>query len=173
VLKGLKPSELHGLTDGRIRIAAAHDAERPEEIVDLMLAELQDTQATTVESLEFTLRLPRDVEPRIYGTSPLARDAEGCDVLAGSVLGNATRRIVVESHSFDRSCSDLPEMRSTAHSLHRFSPTMTHTYRAVSAKEVLLHAYKLSRGESDRRSASRDDIETYIAEEEELWKRRP
>jgi len=259
--RGYSPLQLQAIAEaggGRM-----HDAERPEEIAEIMLAELQDTQATTVESLEFTLRLPRGVEPEIYGTSPLARDAEGCDVLAGSVLGNATRRIVVkltfppgtpgeavtigasarwktpgdsreytaeittlearydtptaclaqprcrdlaklvaeqwqahiyhralqlnqdgqhgaavefsarESRYFDRYCSDLPEMRATARSLHRFSPTMTHTYQAISAKEVLLHAYKLSRGESDRRSASRDDIETYIAEEEELWKRRP
>jgi len=73
-----------------------HDAEEPNEIAEIMLAELNATLATTVESLEFTLRLPRGVEPEIYGTSPLARDAEGCDILAGSLLGSATRRIVVK-----------------------------------------------------------------------------
>lgn len=239
-----------------------HDAEEPHEIAEIMLAELNDTQATTVESLEFTLRLPRGVEPEIYGTTPLTRDAEGCDILAGSLLGNATRRIVVkltfppgqmgetlpigvtarwktpcdgreytaavatlearydapqaclaqprcrdlarivaeqwqahiyhralqlnqdgqceaamefatrESRYYDRYCADLPEMRASSRSLYRFSPTMSRSYGAVTAKEVMLRAYKTSRGESDYRSCARADFDTYI-EEEELRQRRP
>lgn len=232
-----------------------HDAEEPHEIAEIMLAELHDTLATTVESLEFTLRLPRGVEPEIYGTSPLARDAEGCDILAGSLLGNATRRIVVkltfpagalgdtlpigvgarwktphdgrehatelaavearfdtaaaclvqprcrelaklvaeqwqahiyhramqlnqdgqreaaaafatrESRYYDRYCSDLPEMRSSVSSVHAFSPTMIHAYDPVTAKEVFLRSHKTSRGEEDRRSRKRAELEELIREE--------
>jgi Ca-activated chloride channel family protein len=73
-----------------------HDAEEPNEIAEIMLAELSAALTTTVDSLEFTLRLPRGVTPEIYGTTPLATDAEGCDILAGSVVAGATRRIVVK-----------------------------------------------------------------------------
>ncbi len=229
-----------------------HDAEEPHEIAEIMLAELNDTLATTVESLEFTLRLPRGVEPEIYGTTPLTRDAEGCDILAGSLLGNATRRIVVkltfpggqmgetlpigvtarwktpcdgreqtaelatvtprfdtaaaclaqprcrelakivaeqwqahiyhramqlnqdgqreaalafatrEGRYYDRYCFDLPEMQAAVSSIHAFSPTVIHAYDPVTAKEVFLRSHKTSRGEADRRSSKRAEIEELI-----------
>ena len=229
-----------------------HDAEEPHEIAEIMLAELNDTLATTVESLEFTLRLPRGVESEIYGTTPLTRDAEGCDILAGSVLGNATRRIVVkltfpggqmgetlpigvtarwktpcdgreqtaelaavaprfdtpaaclaqprcrelakivaeqwqahiyhramqlnqddqceaavafatrEGRYYDRYCADLPEMQAAVSNVHAFSPTVIHAYDQVTAKEVFLRSHKTSRGEKDRRSSKRAEIEELI-----------
>jgi len=73
-----------------------HDAELPEEIAEIMFAELNDSLATTVENLEFRLQLPAGVTAEVYGTAPLNRDAEGCEILAGSLVGDSSRRMVVK-----------------------------------------------------------------------------
>lgn len=229
-----------------------HDAELPAEIAEIMFAELNDALATTVENLELTLRLPRGVEAELYGTAPLNRDAEGCEILAGSMTAGVTRRIVVklkfpsgragdqlsvavaarwknpgdgttaavevgtvaarfdtpeaclsqprsrdlagivteqwkahiyhrgmllnqdgqyeaaadfariESEYLDAYCQDLPELRSSIRHLQSFSPSLRHAYRVHSSKEVLLHAYKTSRGEQDCRSFKRATAEDFI-----------
>jgi Ca-activated chloride channel family protein len=232
-----------------------HDAEEPNEIAEIMLAELTDALATTVENLEYTLRLPRGVEPEVYGTTPLARDAEGCDLLAGSLVAGSTRRLAVklrfpagshgatlpiavtarwktpgnprehaldlapvevrfdtpaacvaqprcrdlarivaeqwqahiyhramrlnqdgqyaeaaaftnrESEFYDRYCVDLPDVRSAVAQLVAFSTTVRFAYDSVSAKEVMLHAYKTSRSEADRRSRKRASVEELVREQ--------
>jgi Ca-activated chloride channel family protein len=73
-----------------------HDAELPEEIAEIMFAELNDSLATTVENLEFRLQLPAGMTAEVYGTAPLNRDAEGCEILAGSLVGDSSRRVVVK-----------------------------------------------------------------------------
>lgn len=73
-----------------------HDAERPDEIAEIMFAELEDSLATTVENLEFRLQLPPGVKAEVYGTAPLDRDAEGCEILAGSLVAEGSRRVVVK-----------------------------------------------------------------------------
>jgi Ca-activated chloride channel family protein len=232
-----------------------HDAELPDEIAEIMFAELTDALATTVESLELAIRLPQGVEAEIYGPTPLNRDAEGCEVLVGSMIAGGLRQVVVklkflsgqagdtlpvavsarwktpgqeavqsaevatlavsfdtpaaclaqprsreiariaaeqwqahiyhralmlnqdgqyeaahafverERRFFDRYCHDLPEMRSSVHEVHAFAPTVHRAYQVISSKEMLLHAYKTSRGETDRRRRKRRDTSAYIAEE--------
>jgi Ca-activated chloride channel family protein len=232
-----------------------HDAELPDEIAEIMFAELTDALATTVESLELALRLPKGVEAEIYGPTPLNRDAEGCEVLVGSMIAGGLRQVVVklkfpsgqagdalpvavsarwktpgqeaartaevaalaasfdtpaaclaqprsreiarvvaeqwqahiyhralmlnqdgqyeaahafverERRFFDRYCHDLPEMRSSVHEVHSFAPTVHHAYQAISSKEMLLRAYKTSRGETDRRRRKRQVTSDLIAEE--------
>jgi Ca-activated chloride channel family protein len=229
-----------------------HDAERPDEIAEIMFAELTDALATTVENLELALRLPQGVEAEVYGTAPLNRDAEGCEILAGSMIGGGLRRIVVkltfpagsggdslplavsarwnapgdnaacslavgsvaprfdtpaaclaqprsralarlvaeqwhahiyhramvlnqdgqyeaaqafaerESRYFGRYCHDFPELQSSVNELHEFVPTSGHAYHALSSKEMFLRSYKASRGETDRRSRSRQSLEQII-----------
>jgi len=73
-----------------------HDAELPDEIAEIMLAEVNDALATTVENLEFRLHLPAGVKAEVYGTFPINTDAEGCEILAGSMLGGSTRQLVVK-----------------------------------------------------------------------------
>jgi Ca-activated chloride channel family protein len=73
-----------------------HEAELPDEIAEIMFAELTDALATTVENLELTLRLPQGVGAELYGTAPLNRDAEGCEILSGSMIASGLRRIVVK-----------------------------------------------------------------------------
>jgi Ca-activated chloride channel homolog len=73
-----------------------HDAELPHEIARIMMAELTDTLATTVENLHVCLRLPAGVKAETYGTAPCTPAADGCDVFVGSLIGGATRQVVVK-----------------------------------------------------------------------------
>ena len=60
------------------------------------MAELKDTLATTVENLELRVDLPAGVRAEIYGSAPLTLHGRRCDVLVGSLLGGATRRVVLK-----------------------------------------------------------------------------
>ena len=73
-----------------------HDAEEPGDIAQIVMAELNDTLATVVENLELRLRLPSGTQPELYGTAPFTPGVSGCDVLVGSMLGGATRRVVIK-----------------------------------------------------------------------------
>ena len=232
-----------------------HDAEQPDEIAEIMFAELTDALATTVENLEVRLRLPRGVKAELYGTAPLNRDAEGCEILVGSLVGGSTRRLVVklkfpagaadetlpiavsarwktpgadavhaaeidaphvrfdkarvclsqprcadlarivaeqwhahimlrsmmhnqdgqyqaaeefanrERHFYARYVDGLPELQASVSELHEFSTFTAHSVDSMTSKELLLHSYKTSRGEVDRRSRQRKSVSEFIADE--------
>lgn len=72
-----------------------HDAERPDEIARIVMAELHDTLATTIEHLEIGLTLPEGTKADVYGTAPCSPTAEGYGLLVGSLIGGCTRRLVV------------------------------------------------------------------------------
>lgn len=250
---GYSPVQLQAIAEaggGRM-----HDAEEPDEIAEIMFAELTDALATTVENLELALRLPAGVKAELYGTAPLTTDAEGCEILAGSLVAGSLRRVVVkltfpagragdtlavavsarwtvpgeegartaaavtaevrfdtpaaciaqprdrerarivaeqwrahiyrrgvllnQDHQYEAAaefadreigfleayCHDLPELRAGVGEMHAFSPSLRHAYRATSTKEMLLHAYKISRGESDHRRRKRASPETIVRDE--------
>ncbi len=232
-----------------------HDAEQPDEIAEIMLAELTDALATTVDNLEVRLQLPRGVEAELYGKAPLNSDAEGCEILMGSLVGGSTRRVVVklkfpvgsadealpiavsarwktpgadavhaadidaprvrfdtpkaclsqprcadlarivaeqwhahivlrsmmlnqdgqyqaaqefterESRFYARYCEGLPELQGSVSELLDLSPAVAHSMQPTSSKEVMLHYYKTSRGEFDRRSRKRKSVREVIADE--------
>lgn len=229
-----------------------HDAERPEEIAEVLLAELADTLATTVENLQVALRLPPLVRAELYGTAPTVHEGGEYRVQLGSMLSGATRHVVVKltfpagvvgaraelgaraswripgeaaEHSIDlppcdfrfgggsecaaqprdlerarivlshwqahvlhramalnqsgdllrafefvagelrhyeRYCQGVPGAESMLETLHAYLPSMRHRQGSVSAKEMMLASYKLSRGEADRRSAARGSIEEQV-----------
>lgn len=92
--RGYSPIQLQALAEaggGRM-----HDAEQPDEIAEIMYAELTDALATSVENLELVLRLPQGVRAELYGSAPVNHDAEGCEILAGSLVGGAVRRLAVK-----------------------------------------------------------------------------
>jgi Ca-activated chloride channel family protein len=72
-----------------------HDAERPDEIARIVMAELTDTLATAVENLEISVGLPAGTKAELYGTAPCTPTPAGCDVLVGSMIAGATRRLVI------------------------------------------------------------------------------
>lgn len=218
-----------------------HDAELPHEIARIVVAELTDTLATTVENLEIRLRLPEGVKAELYGTAPCTQSAGRCDVLVGSMIGGATRRLVIklrlpagdlggtlavgvaaswnapgeaepatcevgtaelrfdtgkaclaqprnqdlvksvaeqwQAHIYHRAmrlnqddegqaaaelvqrelkylrkyCQGIAELEAEIDSLDQFAESVHCRYTAMTSKEMMLKAYKMGRGETDRR----------------------
>ncbi|MCS5616563.1 MAG: hypothetical protein NZ658_01060, partial [Pirellulales bacterium] len=62
-------------------------------------------------------------------------------------------------------CRDLPGFAKDIHVLHEFSPSLARKYEAISSKEIFLQSYKMSRGETDRRSRKRQSLSEYVRKE--------
>lgn len=91
---GYSPVQLQAIAEaggGRM-----HDAERPEEIIEIVMAELSETLRTTVESLEVDLQLPPGVQAEVYGTAPSMRTTDRFSVLLGSMTSGTNRSLVVK-----------------------------------------------------------------------------
>jgi len=91
---GYSPVQLQAIAEaggGRM-----HDAERPEEIIEIVLAELSETLCTTVESLELDLQLPPGVKAEVYGTAHSTRSDDRFNVLLGSMTSGAKRNLVIK-----------------------------------------------------------------------------
>ncbi|MBM4012994.1 MAG: VWA domain-containing protein [Planctomycetes bacterium] len=92
--RNYSPTQLQAIAEaggGRM-----HDAERSEEIARIVMAELTDTLATTVENLEIRLGLPAGTKAELYGTAPCMPNPEGYDLLVGAMITGATRRLVIK-----------------------------------------------------------------------------
>lgn len=70
-----------------------------------------------------------------------------------------------ELRFYELYCEHLPEMRTSVDSLGEFSPMVARAIGRTTSKEMLLHSYKTSRGESDRRSRKRGAVEDLVKEE--------
>ena len=91
---GYSPTQLQAIAEaagGRM-----HDAEQPEEIVEIVLAELAETLSTTVENLELCLQLPEGVVAEVYGTTPATATGRQLDLIVGALRSGASRRVVVK-----------------------------------------------------------------------------
>lgn len=91
---GYSPVQLQAIAEaggGRM-----HDAERTEEIIEIVMAELSDTLCTTVESLEVDVHLSPDVKAEVYGTAPSTRTGDRFNVLLGSMTSGAKRNLVIK-----------------------------------------------------------------------------
>ena len=91
---GYSPVQLQAISEaggGRM-----HDAERPEEIVEVVLAELQETLRTSVENLEVEVAFPTGVRVALFGASPNSQIAGRLTVVLGSMVAGATRKLVVK-----------------------------------------------------------------------------
>lgn len=73
-----------------------HDAERPQEIIEIMLAELQDVAMTALENVELRLELPAGVEVESVGGLPTTADPTGFRVVLGAMLSAARRQVVLK-----------------------------------------------------------------------------
>ena len=255
---GYSPTQLQTIAEaggGRM-----HDAEEPDDIAQIVMAELNDTLATAVENLELHLRLPTGTKAELYGTAPHTPTATGCDVLVGSMLGGGTRRVVIklrlpageigstltvglsarwttpgtnDRHSCDvavpllrhdtaqaclgqprdadtaqtvveqwvahvyyramvlnqdgegqaaaqfveretkylrRYCAGVPELEEAIAGLDSFGYSVQNHYTAHTSKEMMLRAYKTSRGEANRRSRETCDFPMLTAMEDDLRK---
>lgn len=91
-----------------------HDAELPEEIARIVMAELTDTLATALENMEISLSLPTGMQAEFYGTAPCTLTATGCDALIGSLIGGSTRRLVIKLTCPAGNAGDTLAVRATA-----------------------------------------------------------
>ncbi len=73
-----------------------HDATEPSEIAEVLLAELGDALATTVDGFELELALPDGVRAQVYGTAPMKVGMRGVRVQLGALLGGARRVCVLK-----------------------------------------------------------------------------
>lgn len=73
-----------------------HDAERPEEIIEVVLAELNETLRTSVENLEVDVAFPEGVRVDLYGSAPSSQTAGRLTAVLGSMVAGSTRRLVIK-----------------------------------------------------------------------------
>lgn len=89
---GYSPTQLQAIAEhggGRM-----HDAETPEEIIEIVKAELNDLCMTVIENAEIELDLPVGATAEPVGDLPFTIEGTGIRALCGSVLSGATRRVV-------------------------------------------------------------------------------
>lgn len=92
--EGYSPAQLQAIAEsggGRM-----HDATTPNEIAEVLMAELGDALATTVDGFELALRLPPGVRAETYGTAPTTADGDLVRVQLGALLGGSKRHCVVK-----------------------------------------------------------------------------
>lgn len=91
---GYSPAQLEVIAEaggGRM-----HDAEIPEEIVEVVMAELADVQATVAENVVLEVEVPAGVHVEALGTFPLDLKEGRARCALGSLIGSARRRVVLK-----------------------------------------------------------------------------
>lgn len=247
---GYSPAQLQAIAEaggGRM-----HDAETPAEIVEVVMAELQDTVLTAVEGLVISLRLPAGAKAEVHGTAPTTSGPGRFDVLLGSLRSGAVRDVVVrlelpegragdrlavegtarwrlpgaeveaecrlpgvelvfgspgecerqpidrevatiaaehwrsgiyhrgvalnqdggeeearrfvedQLQRFRRYCGRVEGLEPLVESIETFHSSLRRRYDALAAKEVMFHAYKQLRCETDHRSAPRKSVADFV-----------
>ncbi len=76
-----------------------HDAERPEEIIEVVVAELREVLMTTAEDVTLSVSYPPQMQVEVLGTYPVVTDAVGTTCSVGPMLGGASRQIVFKTTS--------------------------------------------------------------------------
>lgn len=71
-----------------------HDAERPEEIIEVVLAELYDVEGTVIENVCFQVGLPKGASAECISGFPSIVDGPLLASAIGSLVGNAFRDAV-------------------------------------------------------------------------------
>jgi len=71
-----------------------HHAARPEEIAELVLAELEELRATVVDSVEVVVRVPPRVRLEVVGDYAARPEAGGNTVALGSLTSGSSRSVV-------------------------------------------------------------------------------
>lgn len=71
-----------------------HDAEQPEEIIEILLAELEEVTMTALENVEILLELAPGVEVEPVGGLPCSRDAGMLRTVVGAMISEAGRTVV-------------------------------------------------------------------------------
>lgn len=89
---GYSPTQLQAIAEhggGRM-----HDAETPEEIIEIVKAELEDLSMTVMDNTEIELVLPAGAVAEPVGSMPFRIEPTGIRAVTGAILSGATRRVV-------------------------------------------------------------------------------
>lgn len=89
---GYSPVQLEAISEhggGRM-----HDAERPEEIIEVVLGELGEAVATVADDIQLELTYPSDVQCECMGSWPVSQGKNCQTVSAGALIGGASRRLI-------------------------------------------------------------------------------
>ena len=90
---GYSPVQLQALAEhggGRM-----HDAERPEEIIEVVLAELGEMRRTVAEGVELRVVLPEGIEAECLGSYPLRRSQRTLRLHLGGLNSGASRQALL------------------------------------------------------------------------------
>lgn len=90
---GYSPVQLQALAEqggGRM-----HDAERPEEIIEVVLAELGEMRETAAENVQLRLQVPEDVKVECLGSYPVDSQGPGHRIALGSLISGARRQVLL------------------------------------------------------------------------------
>jgi Ca-activated chloride channel homolog len=72
-----------------------HDAERPEEIIEVVLAELGDLRQTVVENIELSVQIPDDVNVECLGLYPAKQVENALKISMGSIISEGMRTVLL------------------------------------------------------------------------------
>ena len=72
-----------------------HDAERPEEIIEVVLAELGEMRRTVAEGVELRVVLPEGIEAECLGSYPLRRSKRTFRLHLGGLNSGASRQVLM------------------------------------------------------------------------------
>jgi len=90
--EGYAPAQLQAIAEqggGRM-----HDAEAPEEIIEILLAELDEVAMTAMENVELRLELPPGVTAEPVGGLPFTRDGAAVRAVVGALVSEGKRTVV-------------------------------------------------------------------------------
>ncbi len=107
---GYSPIQLQAIAEaggGRM-----HDAERPEEIIEVVAAELKEIYETAVENLTVRIDGPDDLAVEPLGSYRVHQEGTAICVSIGSLLPGAKRQVVVKFTA--PACTTTPEYEVTA-----------------------------------------------------------
>ena len=76
-----------------------HDAERPEEIIEVVVAELREILTTAAEDVSISLSYPPQVQVEALGTYAVVTDTSGTACSIGPMMGGATRQVVFKTQA--------------------------------------------------------------------------
>jgi len=90
---GYSPVQLQALAEhggGRM-----HDAECPEEIIEVVLAELGEMRATAAENMQLRFQTPAGLEVECLGTYPFERRGHEYNLSLGPLISGARRQVLL------------------------------------------------------------------------------
>ena len=72
-----------------------HDAEHPEEIIEVVLAELGELRQTVAENIELNVQIPDDVNVECIGLYPTKQIENDLRISLGSIISEASRTVLL------------------------------------------------------------------------------